>query len=122
MNYILIFLIYVFLSYGLTNLLVNGKGPFNVIGWFRMIMGSISREFHSMLSCMMCTSTNVGLILSVIDLCYSDIIFTPFNYVFNGEYILLTIIFDMAITSGIVWFLHNIELYFETNIKYDDDE
>lgn len=107
------FLIYACLAYGLTNLLVYGSGPFNILGRFRELMKKYVPVIGEMLDCMMCTSTNIGFILSLIDICI-PLSFTPFNTLFNNnDYWLLIILFDGFITSGIVWLIHTLQEFFE---------
>lgn len=120
MGYFFVFMLYALLAYGLTNLLVNGRGPFGTLTWFRKVANRFSHELGKMLECMMCTSTNVGLILSVIDLCLAGVAFTPFNVIFPSAYWWLIIPFDMFITSGIVWIINAVELWFEDKQLYID--
>lgn len=102
---------YVIMTYGLTNLLVYGTGPFNVLIKFREFCGNIHETFSEMLECMMCTSTNVGFILSVINLIFlPHIPFTPFNWLFYDISLFWLIIpLDAFFTSGCVWLLHTIQ-------------
>lgn len=102
---------YVVMTYGLTNLLVYGSGPFNILVKFREFCGKIHVTFSEMLECMMCTSTNVGLILSIINLMFlPHIPFTPFNWVFDDISLFWLIIpLDACFTSGCVWILHTIQ-------------
>lgn len=104
-------LCYIFMAYGLTNLLVYGSGPFDVLIHFREWMGKIHRTLSDMLECMMCTSTNIGLLLSIINLIFiPNIPFTPFNYIFSDTSLWFLIIpFDACITSGCVWIIHTIQ-------------
>lgn len=107
----LIVFCYVVMTYGLTNLLVYGSGPFNILVKFREFCGKIHTTFSEMLECMMCTSTNVGLILSIINLMFlPHIPFTPFNWVFDDISLFWLIIpLDACFTSGCVWILHTIQ-------------
>ena len=102
---------YVVMTYGLTNLLVYGSGPFNILVKFREFCGKIHATFSEMLECMMCTSTNIGLILSIINLIFlPHIPFTPFNWVFDNVSLFWLIIpLDAFFTSGCVWLLHTIQ-------------
>lgn len=106
---------YIFAMYGLTNLLVYGSGPFNILQKFRDFMGRIHKTFGDMLDCMMCTSTNVAWIASAANLLFfKDIALTPFNgFGFPSNYWYLIIFFDTCFTSGIVWLIHTLQEYLE---------
>lgn len=104
-------LIYCLIAYGLTLLLVKGRGPFNIIGFFRDVMAAISKDFGLMFDCMLCTGTNVGLILSIIDVCIPAIAFTPASLIL-GTYWWLIIPFDMFLTGGVAWFINSVETWF----------
>ena len=108
MNNILFILCYVIMAYGLSNLLVYGSGPFNILIRFREICGKRLPTLGEMLECMMCTSTNVGWVLSLLNIIIlPSVPFTPFNILFNNINIWYVIIpFDAFITSGAVWLIH----------------
>lgn len=110
MNSLFIFC-YIIMSYGVTNLLVYGSGPFDMLIKFREICGKLLQTLGDMLECMMCTSTNVGWILSLINiLLLPSIPFTPFNILFNDVSLWYIIIpFDAFITSGAVWLIHTLQ-------------
>lgn len=105
---------YILATYGLSNLLVYGSGPFNILGEFRELCNKYCYQIGRMLDCMMCTSTNIGIILSCLDLLLHDINFTPFNLIFEPYdstpiVYILTVLFDLSITSGCVWIIHTIQ-------------
>ena len=53
--------LYVFVSYGLTVLMVDGKGPYDVLEKGRLfIKNHISAGLGEMFDCHLCTSTNIG--------------------------------------------------------------
>ena len=66
----MIILLYTIAAYGLTNLLVYGTGPFDMLVHFRRLCGRILPTLGDMLECMMCTSANVGWIVSALNLIY----------------------------------------------------
>lgn len=105
-------LIYIVCMYGLTNLLVYGNGPFNIISKFR---NYVQRNFPSigeMFDCMMCTSTNIGWVLSLINILFlQELALTPFMYMFNcmTNYWYFIIPLDACFTSGAVWLLHSFQ-------------
>lgn len=111
----MIYIIYCIMAYGLTNLLVYGSGPFNILGKFREFCYKYLHTIGEMLECMMCTSTNIGILLSLIDILLFNINFTPFNILFNNNQLWYLIIpFDAFFTSGIVWLIHTLQEFFET--------
>lgn len=107
---------YILATYGLSNLLVYGNGPFDIIDKFRKVCGKISTMLGKMLDCMMCTSSNIGWIFSTIDLFFIKTCdFTPFNILINDVSLWYLIIFlDMCITSGCVWLIHTLQEYLES--------
>lgn len=111
MNDTMIIIMYLLMAYGLTNLIVFGKGPFDLLVTFRTIMGKISYTFEDMLSCMMCTSANVGWILSLLNILFlPSLRLTPFNIIIdNNNLWYLIIILDMTLTSGVVWLIHSVQ-------------
>ena len=112
-------LIYVIFSYGLTNIIVFGSGPFSIITHIRKIFMKIP-TFDDMLSCMMCTSANVGWIMSIIDtFLLTEFNLTPFNIIINNPTLwYYSIVGDLFFTSGIVWLIHTIQEYFETKTNF----
>lgn len=108
---------YIIAAYGLANMLVYGNGPFDIIDKFRNLCNKISSMFGKMLDCMMCTSANIGWVVSCIDLfLIKQTSFTPFNILFESDLSLwyLIILFDLFFTSGIVWLLHSLQEFLES--------
>ena len=113
--------VYSFLTYGLSNLLVNGMGPFNCLHKLRALCHKYVPVIGEMLECMMCTSTNIGWVFSLINLClFPAVTFTPFNLLFNNftNYWYLIIIFDALYTTGIVWVIHSFQEMCEKIANY----
>ncbi len=106
--------------YGCTNILVNGEGPFGAVSWVRKLLGTISVNMKKMLGCMMCTSTNVGIILSARDLCLTGVPLTPSHLLLPPAYWWLIVPFDAFFASGVTWIINAIELWFEEKRLYVD--
>ena len=110
-------IIYLLFSYGLSNLLVYGSGPWNVLSKFREFSKEHLGTIGDMLQCMMCTSTNIGWILSLFNLIFiPSVALTPCNALFDGNSVLMwlvIIIGDACITSGGVWLMHTAQEYLE---------
>jgi len=113
-NSLIIFL-YCVAAYGLSNMMVFGSGPFKIFEHIRNLSNKISEHFGLLFSCMMCFPANLGWILSLIDwFLVESVAFTPFNIFLIGTNLWwLALILDCCFTSGIVWFIHNIESFFE---------
>ena len=119
---------YIFFAYGLTEIMVYGRGPFGICEKIRNWAAGISDGLAQLFGCPMCFSTWVGLGASFLDvLLVKNAAFTPFSVIFmgvGGFWIgLLTILLDMFFTSGIVWFLSRIEEWMENSQEvYEADE
>ena len=103
-------LIYILFAYGITNLLVYGTGPFNMLAKFRELARKILNTLGDMLDCMMCTSTNIGWVVSLLNILLIPVPLTPMMILYGNVLPWYVIIFgDACITSGAVWLLHNLE-------------
>lgn len=115
--------------YGLCNILVFGEGPFNIVEKIRNFTSTHLSKITN-LNCMMCLPTQVGLILSILNLWLLPTLpLTPFNILLQNSPHLwyLIISCDMFATSGVVWLLHTFQEYYESwtnlnNSKLEDDE
>ena len=125
MTNILIFLVFVFATYGLSNMIVYSNGPFGVFRKWREFSNKISEGFGELFSCMICFPTWASAFISTINLFFINwFSFTPMNKLFEGSiYDLNTLMFyattfavigiDSLIGSGTTWVIHNIEEWFE---------
>jgi len=114
--------IYILFAYGLTNLLVYGTGPFEILTKFRKLARRILNTLGDMLDCMMCTSTNVGWIVSLLNILFVSIPLTPMMILYGNVLPWYIIIFgDACITSGVVWLIHNIEEALERSNNTGDE-
>ena len=103
-------LVYILYSYGLTNLLVYGSGPFDILVKFRALCRRILNTLGDMLDCMMCTSTNVGWIMSLLNILFIKIPITPMMILYGGALPWYAIMIgDACITSGAVWLIHTFQ-------------
>lgn len=114
---------YIFYAYGLTTIMVYGRGPFGICDFVRKIAARLSDGLGQLFSCPMCFSTWVGLLTSLLDILFlKGTTITPFNVIlaslggFWGA--VLTILLDAFVTSGFVWFLHQIEEALERHGMY----
>lgn len=115
MSNLLIIFIYSIFAYGLANMMVFGSGPFRIFERIRSLTSSISEHFGLLFSCMMCLPANIGLFFSLLDwFVLKNIAIAPFNILLAGTGLWwLAIIMDCCFTSGMVWFIHHVETFFE---------
>lgn len=114
--------LFIMLNYGMSNMIVFSNGPFHVFEKFRAFANNLSEQLGELFSCMICYPTWNGFILSAVAL-ITGVYFTPFTILFNGHYVLLTVLFDGCFGSGTTWLIHNIEEYFErANVTYEDED
>jgi hypothetical protein len=109
------------MMYGLSNILVYGSGPFNILNKIRLFCSSHLTVIGEMLECMMCTSTNIGWIFSLLNVCFfPSLPLTPFmNIIYNvSDYWLLIIVLDAFFTSGAVWLIHSFQELLESLTNY----
>jgi hypothetical protein len=113
-NWLIVFC-YSFVAYGACNVIVFGSGPFRIFERLRSLASSISEHFGLLFSCMMCLPTNFGLICSLVNWFFIPVKFTPFCILFGDNPGLwwLAMLCDASFTSGIVWFIHHVEEFFE---------
>jgi len=104
MKDLVIFLVWSFMAYGMSTILVYGSIFDKPRDWIK----ENSSFFGSLLECMLCTSTWVGFFLSLV--------FDGFvNRFFDDNGILLNMFFDGMFTAGVVWAINAIIEFFEEN-------
>jgi len=99
----IIFLVWTFIAYGITSILVWGSIFESTRDWIKQK----SNFFGSMISCVLCTSTWVGFFMSVVIGSVTSIFFNTSNF--------LNVFFDGMYTAGSVWALNAIIEFFEEN-------
>lgn len=116
MSSVLIIFLYIFAVYGFSNMVVFSSGPFRIFEKIREWSSNLSEHFGSLFSCMICLPANVGWVASLIDWFFiPNLALTPFNILLVGTNLWwVALIADCCLTSGIVWFIHNIESFFES--------
>lgn len=122
-NFLIIFCFSIF-AYGVSNMVCYAEGPWGIFEWWRQVADRISTGFGKLFNCMMCFSTWVGFILSVIDF-FLPVAITPFNILLAGSGLWWLIpILDAGFTSGVVWLIHNFEEACERHgiIEYMDED
>lgn len=124
MSLIGVSLVYGFMLYGLVLMLVSFEGPFNIVGKFRDLLHWVHPQLGKLIECPYCTSTWCGGFISTLNYFLIPIHFTPFNIIFAGSSLWWIIIpLDTFFGCGIVWLLHVLDEYLESNTKveYEDE-
>lgn len=112
---------YILFAYGMANMVVYANGPFGIFEKWRTFTNKISESFGELFTCMICLSTWIGLIFSIVNTyIVPSIPFTPFNVIFGTgtEHVIIKTVLDLAATSGAVWLLHNLEEAMERHGNY----
>lgn len=119
MYYIFIFLVFSFICYSATQMIVYLNGPFHIFEKFRQFLQNTNDQLGELVSCEACTSTWMGFFISALNLIIiPTIAFTPFNLILGGYGLWWLIIFlDGMFGSGISWLLFRLEDYLTNNAK-----
>lgn len=119
MYYIFIFLVFSFICYSATQMIVYLNGPFHIFEKFRLFLQNTNDQLGELVSCEACTSTWMGFFISALNLIIiPTIAFTPFNLILGGHGLWWLIIFlDGMFGSGISWLLFRIEDYLTNNAQ-----
>lgn len=128
---ILKFLAYVFMLYGVSEIVLYGRGPFGICKWWRMYAKTVSDGLGELFGCPLCFGTWLGLGFSVLNMWIFPLHpFTPFNIIFGtGLNILPSILvacLDMGFAGGVVWFMNKVEDALDaaatTTVEYEEVE
>ena len=109
-------IIYILFAYGLSNMLVFGMGPYDILDKFRNMSKRLFGKLGNMFDCMMCTSANIGWTVSLINILFFQVPVTPMMTLYDGMLPWYAIIFgDLCITSGSVWLIGTMQEALERN-------
>lgn len=100
-------LMYSIMVYGLTVLLVEGLGPYHIIDKFRAFMGNLSPMLGEMLECFLCTSTNIGWIVVLMEYLL-DFKISPVSLFLSSTSPIIVAVCNMFFTCGVVWIFKNV--------------
>jgi len=107
-------IVFILFAYGLSNLLVFGMGPYDILDWIRNTAKKVFGKLGNMLDCMMCTSFNIGWVVSLLNILFIPTPLTPMTILYGDALPWYIIIFgDACITSGSVWLIHTAQEYLE---------
>lgn len=115
-------IIFILFAYGLSNLLVFGMGPYDLLDKIRIYSKKIFGKLGNMLDCMMCTSSNIGWMTSLLNILFIPMTpLTPMMVLYSSILPWYVIIFgDLCITSGAVWLINTVQEALErTNNNYE---
>ena len=111
--------VYLLFAYGLSNLLVFGMGPYDVLDWIRTTAKKVFGKLGNMLDCMMCTSANIGWVVSLLNYFFISVPLTPMIILYGTLLPWYVVIFgDLCITSGAVWLINSIQEALERSNNY----
>ena len=99
-------ILFIITCYGATNIIVNGS----IFNKFREFCNNVHPLLGKLFSCMRCTATWVGFIISGLFIILG--IHTPWNSI-AGNYPILVVILSGFLSSGSVWLLHTLQEYFD---------
>lgn len=123
MYYAFILIIFSFVCYSATQMLVYLNGPFHIFEKFRNLMQRTHEQLGELIACEACTSTWVSFIISAINLIFiPSVAFTPFNLLLGGSGLWwLIILLDGLFGSGVTWLLFRLEDYLVNNTQNEED-
>lgn len=114
LNFGIILFIYIVFAYGFSNMVVFGSGPFKIFERLRNVTYRINPHFGQMFQCMMCFPANLGWVMSLVNWFFIPVALTPGNMLLDETDLwYAAMLIDCCFTSGIVWFIHHIEEWFE---------
>lgn len=111
-------IIFVLVAYGFSNIIVHGKIFNNQRDW----LSNRSKFFNGVLHCMMCSSTWVGFILSIL-LMSPSMAYCSENPMINFQifgFYPVAVFFDGLLASGGVWLIHTLQEYLEYNTPQEE--
>ena len=104
--------------YGISNILVYAEGPFRIFEKYRSFMHRLPSNIGDGAECMICTPTQVGIVLSLMDIFSKGVLFTPGNIIFGADHWFFAILIDGAFASGTTWIIHT----FQESLEYAEEE
>lgn len=118
---------YFLFCFGMSLIVIQGSGPFNILIKWRALMSYLSENLGEMFSCYMCFPCNLGFLVSILNWFFIPIYITPFNMVFADLHhlwymSLVAMFMDGCITSGVCYIIYTILDYFDKNTPIFEDE
>lgn len=111
MDFLTVF-VYIITTFALSELLVFYDGFLRIFSYIRNFLASIHPHLGELMSCIVCASMWVGMLLSLTDYFLIGINFTPFNIILGGSGLWYVIVFlDMCFTAGTTLLLYHLDEY-----------
>ena len=118
-----ILICYILFAYGMTVIVTQGIGPFNIFYRLRLWADSISDNFGMLFRCTLCFPTNIGWVFSLFNWFLLPVAISPFNMILNGTNLWwLAAIMDACLTGGICHFIWNVDDYVDKSTPVFEDE
>lgn len=114
---------YIMFIYGVSVIVTNGIGPFDIFFRLRKWADEVSDNFGLLFRCMLCFPTNAGIICSLLNWFFVPVALTPFNIILNGtELWWLAAIMDGALSGGACIILWHIDDHIDKTTPIFEDE
>lgn len=121
MEFLTVF-IYIITTFALAELLVYYDGFLHIFAYIRSILTAIHPHLGELLSCVVCSSSWIGITLSLINYFFIGVPFTPFNIILGGTNLWwLIAFFDMCFTAGTTMLLNHIDERISSSMEYEDE-
>ena len=117
-----VFVCYILAAYGMSVIITQGIGPFNVFFRLRAWANGVGDNFGMLFRCMMCMPTNIGWVFSLFNWFLLPVAISPFNMVLAGTDLWwLAAILDGALTGGVCHFLWNVDDFIDKSTPIYED-
>ena len=115
---------YLLFAYGMTVIVTQSFGPFNIFFRIRQWANNVSDNFGMLFRCALCFPTNIGWVFSLFNWFFLPIAISPFNMILAGTNLWwLAAIMDGCVTGGVCHFLWNIDDFIDKSTPvYADEE
>lgn len=123
MNWFVLFC-YIFAMYGLTIIVTQSMGPFNIFYKWRQFTADISDNLGLLFRCQLCFPTNAGIASSLLNwFLLPSLKVTPFNMILAGTNLWwVAALMDGFIVGGTCHIIWNIDDYIDKNTPIYEDE
>jgi hypothetical protein len=115
-----ILICYFLFAYGTTHVFTQGVGPFNILIKWRAFTEYLGDNIGLLFRCPLCFSTNLGIVVSILNWFFLPLYLTPANIIF-GEYhtcwwmSIIAAFMDGFMTAGVCFTIYNINDYIDKN-------
>lgn len=119
-----VFVCYILFVYGMSVIITQGIGPFNIFFRIREWAKGVGSNFGLLFTCMLCMPTNIGWVFSLFDwFLLKNVAISPFNMILQGTNLWwLAMILDACLCGGVCHFIWNIDDYIDKSTPIYEDE